>query len=162
GIYDAHKECQDVLRNIDMVHARKPLYSMLGPEDRDGSTAKARIDQQFTRYLALGEDPPDANFRQLAPLTTDRSVEPVDNDPVVNALWQVGDNLRFASATALALLHSMERYQGAAEADDVEWALIHGRAIRDNLARLREQEGGTRVALAALRDALLGDPRDFE
>src|SRR5262249_27606769 len=83
-------------------------------------------------------------------------------DPLRNAMLQVTDNLRFESAIADGLLNSMQRYEGAGDARDTEWALIHARALHDDSALLSDQLGRTNAAVAALRDSLANDPRDFE
>jgi hypothetical protein len=118
--------------------------------------------EHLAYLVGLAADPPDPNFQQLTPLLASAPLERLDNDPLTNGILQVDDSMRFEEAVGEALLHSMERYEGAVDANDAEWALIHARAVRDNAARLRDQIGRTTAALAALRDAVLTDPRNLE
>jgi hypothetical protein len=112
--------------------------------------------------FGLAADPPDPNFRLLAPLSADAPIELVDSDPLRTSVLRVAQAVRFETALEAALLHEQERYQGAADANDAEWALIQGRALRDTVAQLRDQIGRTDAALADLRGAVLTDPRDLE
>ena len=43
-------------------------------------------------------DPPDPDFRQPSPPAADAPIEPLDSDPLRNAVLRVADNLRFESA----------------------------------------------------------------
>src|SRR5439155_21118403 len=106
-----------------------------------GDLALLQTTQMINHYQGLAADPPDANFQQLSPLTAAAPIERLDNDPVRSALLQVADNLRFESAIADGLLHGTERYQGADEAGDAQWALIHARAVRDDAGLLRDRIG---------------------
>src|SRR5262249_52495763 len=96
------------------------------------------------------------------PLAAPAAIEHLDNDPVHSAMLDVANDLRYESALADGLLNSLQRYEGAGDARDTEWALIHARALRADADLLRDQTGRTAAAGAALRDALANDPRDFE
>lgn len=136
------------------------IGNVLGSNPRELAVQNA-IDMS-THYLGLAGDPPDPDFRRLAPLAAAPAIERLDNDPLRKAIFEATDGLRFQSAAADALLHAMERYQGAQEGANAEWALIHARAVRDNAALLRGQLALCTEALQTLRDTLAGDPRDVD
>jgi alpha-tubulin suppressor-like RCC1 family protein len=95
------------------------------------------LTSQANHYLAIAEDPPDANFDRPTLL------EPVDvpRDHSDSAFGNtVADSLQplaGEAATSAALLHAVERYQGAQAAGDRKWALVHARQARDLAETLR-------------------------
>src|SRR5262249_28843589 len=61
-----------------------------------------------------------------------------------------------------ALLHSLERYQGAAAAGAGGWALTHARAIKQYTILLAAQVSQMNDALAQLSNALANDTRPLD
>src|SRR6185295_12460855 len=66
------------------------------------------------------------------------------------------------SAILAALLHAVERYQGAELAGDSTWALVHAREIRAYSAALAAQLPSTNAAASNLRSAFADDTRDLD
>ena len=82
-------------------------------------------------------------------------------DPIVNQIISVGNAQQTQAAMLQALLHAIERYQGADIAGNANWALEHARSIQALSNTLRSQLPDSTAALTALDAALSADPRDF-
>jgi alpha-tubulin suppressor-like RCC1 family protein len=117
---------------------------------------------QAKNYAAIAADPPDPDFRQLTVVAA--APEPVhgEGQPLDDALAGTLAPLRAQSALAQALLHAVERYQGAQAAGDAEWALSHARQAADLASALSEQVLATSTALEGLRSAVSAMPDDFD
>jgi hypothetical protein len=63
--------------------------------------------------LAIAADPPDADFKQLMPLSGRHIIALQSSDPLLIAMANVGTASSTQGALAEALLHSLARYQGA-------------------------------------------------
>src|SRR5262249_61582674 len=66
------------------------------------------------------------------------------------------------AALNAALLHAVERYQGAQAAGDGEWALVHARQARNLVAALRDVAPATTGALDQLRSTVAGSATDLD
>lgn len=114
------------------------------------------------QYHGLHADPPEPDYQHLTPL--DPGGYP--DSRLDDSLYRTSDRLAGAvsdeAAVAKALLASIERYQGAANAGDGEWCLIHARAARDHAYLLAAQLGRTSAALAAQKQALGNYPIDLD
>jgi alpha-tubulin suppressor-like RCC1 family protein len=117
---------------------------------------------QAKNYAAIAADPPDPDFRQLTVVAA--APEPVhgEGQPLDDALAGTLVPLRAQSALAQALLHAVERYQGAQVAGDAEWALSHARQAADLASAFSEQVLATGTALEGLRSAVSAMPDDFD
>jgi choice-of-anchor C domain-containing protein len=113
-------------------------------------------------WRAISDDPPDPDFRQVTVLAAQPQLEAPVDTPLAGALYALAESAGSEAAVAEALLRSMERYQGADEADDPHWARIHARAVRDHATLLRQQLPSTDVRIDALLDALRADTRDYD
>ncbi len=113
-------------------------------------------------YAGLEADPPDPNFEQVTPLGAREAVDPVSNAPLFAAGVGVGTALSDEDALLEALLTSLERYQGAQEADDGDWALIHARAIQEYSDLLADRLSDTKSAVADMQTTLSADARDLD
>ena len=132
----------------------------LGTPDPKEAVLQSLLDK--TRYyLGIAADPPDPDFRQLAPLAAGDVIAPLSNDPIELALTAVGTESRTEAELARAFLASLERYQGAEQAGDGEWALIHARALKDYAVELQTQLGQTNTAVSTLETALIADTTDL-
>src|SRR5262245_34773812 len=109
---------------------------------------------QANHYLSIADDPPDVSFESpttLAPFDVPRDHS---DSAFGNA---VADALRpFAGEAAVnaALLHAVERYQGAQAAGDGKWALVHAREARNLSETLRRIAPATSDALGDLKAAV--------
>src|SRR5262249_28633589 len=118
-------------------------------------------------YAAIWQDPVDPNFEQL-PAVVPEAVEalPTTGDPVQDALAAVSQPLADEGALSDALLHALERYQGAQAAGNAEWALVQARAVAqlsaDLPTQLRTSTAVTdlRDTIAANADSLVADSAD--
>jgi alpha-tubulin suppressor-like RCC1 family protein len=115
---------------------------------------------QANHYLSIADDPPDASFDKpttLAPFDVPRDHS---DSAFGNA---VADSVQpFAGEAAInaALLHAVERYQGAQAAGDGKWALVHAREARNLSETLRRIAPATSDALGDLKAAMGGDALD--
>ncbi|MEM7113479.1 MAG: Ig-like domain-containing protein [Chloroflexota bacterium] len=131
-----------------------------GINDPEKHAIQALVDL-VSYYKGIAADPPDPDFKQLAPLAAGGGIDALSHDAMTVALSDMGTTAQTEAEIARALLASMERYQGADEADDGEWALIHARAMSDFALLLAEQVAKTNQSLAAFEAALNADSRDF-
>jgi alpha-tubulin suppressor-like RCC1 family protein len=133
------------------------IYDRDAPMGQIGDTIEDRalklVANVAANYGAIWRDPPDAEFKQVTPLeAVDHSVPPSAGalpDALAGLLAPLGDE----AALSAALLHSVERYQGAQAAGDGDWALVHARAARDLAATLGAQLASA-TAVGDLRNAV--------
>ncbi len=106
-------------------------------------------------YSAIWQDPADPDFETLPVPAADLAQARVEAGPgpVSRAYADLADGLVRESARAEAMLHALERYQGAQEAGDAEWALVQARAVRDLSADAAAASGDN--GLAAFRTEVL-------
>ena len=117
---------------------------------------------QANHYLAIADDPPDSGYdtaTTLAPfdVPSDHSDSPFGN-AVADALRPLADE----AAVSAALLHAVERYQGAQAAGDAHWALVHAREARNLAETLRRVVPASSDALADLKAAVSGGAADLD
>ncbi|MCM3659930.1 PKD domain-containing protein [Georgenia satyanarayanai] len=110
------------------------------------AVVKTIIDRA-TYYEGIAADPPDPDFTEPAvPAPITDFAAPLGH-PGWTAFASWADHLSQTTELSAAFLAAMEKYQGAALADDAPAALLHARAVRDYAARLN-------VALANESSAL--------
>ena len=141
-----------------IIKAAMDSLGLIDPKD----AAKDVVLDTISHYGGIAADPPDPNFQQPDVLEPVVAIPATSTDPIINAFINVGNAQATQAATLQALLHAMERYQGADAADDSEWALVHARAIQKFSTLLIDQIGASNAALTALDDALTADPRNFD
>ena len=94
--------------------------------------AAALVMNVAKNHGAIWKDPPDADFDQLPVLDRpDDGDLPAAGQPLFDAVTSLTPALADEAALTEALLHAMERYQGAQAAGDGDWALVQARAARD-------------------------------
>jgi PKD repeat protein len=123
---------------------------------------RIQLINQAKHYLGIFADPPDPDFEQITTAGPRTSADVESNDPVLRAASVLATESSAEGALAEALLRSLERYQGADQADNGRWALIHARAIRDNSLQLRAQITRSNAALSDLDAALAADTTDVD
>ena len=136
------------------------LGGKLGADPKKG--ALALIAAQSSHYAAIAADPPDANYAQLTGLPARSPLERDADDAIVNDVVGLENAAGQEGAIAQALLHSLERFQGADAAGNGGWALIHARSIRDYASLLAAQVADTNAELGAMTTTLGSDTRDFD
>ncbi len=117
---------------------------------------------QANHYQAIADDPPDANFDK--PTTIEPFDVPADHSDSAfgNALADALQPLAGEAALNGALLHAVERYQGAQAAGDRKWALVHAREARELTEALRSIAPATSGALGDLKAAVGSDTAGFD
>jgi len=114
-------------------------------------------------FAGVAADPPDPNFRVATALEGAEAIQ-IQEDEILYVLGaeRDGTEVQDEAGYTEALLHAMERYQGADEAGNGEWALRHARDIRTYALGLRAQLLASNEAMAELRQAVASDPRDLD
>lgn len=134
-----------------------PPFSDIGPP----LALKYAIDM-VQHYQGLAADPPDPNFQQLTPLEANAFLDSQSPDPLQQATDALINAFAVEAATTGALLSSMERYQGAANDGNGDWALVHARATRDYTALLADQLAESNAALNALSAVIGANAADLD
>jgi alpha-tubulin suppressor-like RCC1 family protein len=117
---------------------------------------------ESNHYLAIAEDPPDAAYKQLTTVGPPDFPAGHNDSPLGNATADSLSPIDREAALNAALLHAVERYQGAQEAGDGEWALVHARQARNLVAALRDAVPATTDALDTLRTTVAADATDLD
>jgi alpha-tubulin suppressor-like RCC1 family protein len=113
---------------------------------------------QANHYLAIGLDPPDPNFQQVTAMTAISEPADVSDSPVVTAAAAALLPMATEGAVSEALLHAVERYQGAVAAGDAGWALEHAREAQNLATVLAQATTATSTALGDLRTLTAAEP----
>ena len=139
--------------------AKEAAMAALGVMDpKEG--ARKEIENITKHYAGIHADPPDPAFRQPSPLTAVEPLRPDGLGAAASAQVALGNEIATEARIAEALLHSIERYQGADAAGDVTWALVHAREAQMYVRSLRAQMTAGDAAVDDLAQALLADPTD--
>lgn len=125
-------------------------------------TALTQLLNASNHWKGIAADPPDLNFQQLSPLKEHSQINLHSSDALIQSVAQISTEASEEAALAEALLRSLERYQGADEANDGTWALIHARAIKQYAALLAMQMSETSAAFNSANVALSADQQDLE
>jgi hypothetical protein len=120
------------------------------------------IKNNYQHYLGIAADPPDPNFQQLTPLIFREQIGVKSNDPLIISLAALGTYASNEESLTLALLRSLERYQGADATNNGDWALIHARAIKDYANLLSAQLTRTKSELENLSAVHQNYTADFD
>lgn len=137
------------------------IKSLLGLVDPKVAGRDAAVDT-ISHWKGIKADPPDSAFQQH---TTIERVTPIDSetgDPLINAEVALGNAHLNEGALAEALLHALERYQGAQAASDGDWALVHARDIQRFSTLMADQLSDSNAAASGLVHALNADPTDID
>ncbi|WP_454042299.1 PKD domain-containing protein [Cellulosimicrobium sp. Marseille-Q8652] len=123
-------------------------------------------------YEGIAADPPDPDFVDPALPGPVATFDWPSGDPVGTALADWADTAAQGETLTKAYLASMEKYQGAAEQDDVAAALMHARDVQAraaDLALVLEQQDAAAAALTTMLDergvdldAAVQDLRDLQ
>ncbi|MEX2546446.1 MAG: PKD domain-containing protein, partial [Chloroflexota bacterium] len=116
----------------------------------------------ISHYEGIEADPPDPAFEQHTIVPQPAPIDPETGDALVGAEVALGNAHQSEGALAEALLHAIERYQGAQAAEDGDWALVHARQIQSFSTLLAAQLSDSNAAASDLVAALGADPRDID
>lgn len=108
-------------------------------------------------YGGIAADPPDAGYKALATPVVPADLASETTDPVDETLIGLANEAAVEGAISEALLHAVERYQGADAAFDGTWGLLQARRIRAMALELSGQLTRSDSALQALSAALGAD-----
>ncbi len=112
-------------------------------------------------WAGIEADPPDSNFMQLSPLEAVELIDPKSNVPLDVAYANAGNAIAVENALSEAALHSFERYQGADNANNGQWALIHARATQNYASLLQVKLPVSNTALTELNTVVAALPSTF-
>ena len=147
----------------DFVKTLMDMYGQIAKVFRLLDVKKAAlitIAAEAAHYGAIEQDPPDPNFQQLTGLPARSLQDAQSDDPFIRDGVELGNQASSEDAITQALLHAIERYQGAEAANDGEWALIHAREIRGYALLLADQQAATNGGLATTSSDIAADARD--
>ena len=118
------------------------------------------INQAFY-YKGIAADPPDTNFTEIAVLSGGFTLDQALEDVNQQAALQLGELTSQEAALAEALLHSMERYQGAEQAGNGEYAFVQARQVEDYARALAQIIPRTVAGFQALATQVESSGIDF-
>lgn len=116
--------------------------------------AKDYVADVASHYRGIAADPPDPGFDLLAVPIEAPLLAPETSEDLDEAVIGVANEGAPEGALAEALLHAIERYQGADAASDGTWGLLQARQIRDLAVELSAQLSRSDVALESLSGAI--------
>ena len=144
-----------------------PKHILAKANGRVTSQALALVANQAAHYGAIWQDPADPDFDHLPVVETHGAPDLVaPGRPIPDAFVAMQPSLQQQDALTDALLHALERYQGAEAKGDPEWALVQARAVRDLSSALEEYLSNDtavadlRAAFADEIDAVTADLQD--
>ncbi len=141
-------------------YANKAASAIFGNDPQE--VAKIELANTVAHYLAISKDPPDSNYQQFTQVSPRNPFDPKSNDTLisqgVNAVNAGGDE----DAMAEALLHALERYQGAQADSNGTWALVHAREIQSFSSELAAQLQRSDDQLSTLSADIGSDSRDLD
>ncbi|HUZ00794.1 MAG TPA: fibronectin type III domain-containing protein [Thermomicrobiaceae bacterium] len=141
-------------------------YSISASENALANKLKANAQQAAVfamanmarNYQEIQADPPDPNYKQVTVVGPQTVVQPQSADPVVQASATLGTAANTEQALEQALLDALQRYEGAANAGDGAWALIHAREVQQYATLLAGSLSTTSQALTQTAHAVTTDP----
>lgn len=142
-----------------LQNAAMSAFGLVDPKE-----AAADVAEDYTRHFeGLRDDPPDPAFQQLTvPVVTKPPIVSETNIPTDLASAAMGNDAAINASLNQAILHAVERYQGADAANNPEWALAQARAAREYAQILADRQAATSAHLTALADAIQADPRNVD
>jgi hypothetical protein len=124
-------------------------------------TAGAYCTDLIGHYKGLAADPPDPNYKVFAELGNIGYASYTASNPLERAARTLANALADQDAATNAFLNSIQKFQGAQQADDDEWAMLQLMQMNKFINLLVGPGGSmlrTYAALEALNIALQQDP----
>ena len=128
------------------------------------SLEKAVVDyikNQANFYKGIAADPPDSNFKELSVLDQGLKVDISVNQPGLQSALKFGELASQEQAMTHALLHALERYQGAQQDNYGEYAYVQAREIEKQSRALAGLVGRTSTAFQTLANDANASGVDF-
>jgi hypothetical protein len=116
---------------------------------------------QAAHYQAIADDPPDPNASALVTISATPTVFPSTSEALEGAFANLGSELSVESGIVAALLHSVQKYQGAAQAGDAASALLQARSIVEYASQLTATTPLTEGQLESMASAVDASGLDF-
>ena len=117
-------------------------------------TMQLVVTQHLNRLARIAADPPQTNYQRPAvPISAGAYFED-SSDPLTEAMARYMAHQDAVSAMSGALLDAIERYQGADQTGDAQWALRHARTIEELTPIYNGLLAGSTTATTALTTAL--------
>jgi fibro-slime domain-containing protein len=138
------------------------VTGLTNPLERVKDQAKDVAVDNTKRWGGIKADPPDAAFAQPTALDEVGHIGGATGSSITDAHAALANAADTEQALAGALLHAMERYQGAALAGSGEWALVQARAMRDYSDQLAAQLPRVDASLNNLAAAFTADTTDYD
>ena len=158
----AHRGIERNMRKVEESSEIAGLGCDLDPECPPEAEALYDLAELFALTVGgksgdLANDPPDPNYDRQVNIATPapKHIRPIRGflpKRAAEALERWINNQQKAAATSRALLHAIERWQGAHRADDFVWRAKHARRagpIAKSLSRLYRSAAGLAVKLGA-------------
>ena len=137
------------------------VMTALGLQDpKEGMRRLIRSELQH--WAAIAADPPDSNYASPVSLPPVDSLTAPRTDAITEAQYTVANDSALQGSLTEAILHAMERYQGADAASNGDAALMHARELERYTTLLGRQLAKTNADLDAYAAAVAADPRDFD
>ncbi|WP_308634044.1 PKD domain-containing protein [Paenibacillus silvisoli] len=121
------------------------------------TAALLQLANQAKHYQGIKDDPPDPDYKHLTPLGERPLADLQGLGFVEAAMEDLVNDISNEQAITRQMWTLLERYQGAQAAGDVNWALIHGKALSDNINLLLYQLQFTSGSISWFNQALTQD-----
>lgn len=119
--------------------------------------ALLQLANQSKHYQGIKDDPPDPDYMHLTPLGDRPLIDFQNPAPLQIAMQTLANEVAKEQAITRQMWTLLERYQGAQAAGDVEWALINGKALSDNIGYLLDQIHHTNTRIIQFNQAFAQD-----
>lgn len=120
------------------------------------------LENMESHYNGLKNDPSDPAYNVLSELSPRLSIDPQSNDPLLIAGAALETSVSNQDAVVGALIDSLQRYEGATDAGDGQWALVQARLAKSYTQLLQTRIAATDSSLLAATNALTADTRPFD
>lgn len=119
--------------------------------------ALLQLANQSKHYQGIKDDPPDPDYKHLTLLGERLLIDFQDPAPLQIAMQLLANEVAKEQALTRQMWTLLERYQGAQATGDVEWALMHGKALSDNIGYLLQQIQLTNTKLVQFNQGFAQD-----
>lgn len=112
-------------------------------------------------YQGIAADPPDLNYTLLPVLDSGLKANIKVDDPMMDAAFKFGEKISEVVSLTGALLNAMERYQGADQQGNGEWAFVQARQMEDYARALSQAIPRANAAFQEVASAVTGKEGDI-
>ncbi|MES2467644.1 MAG: hypothetical protein V4675_10120 [Verrucomicrobiota bacterium] len=126
------------------------------------TAARNALANKMKQGLGLVADPPDPDFSQVVALGQTAGAWETDAEPLFAAAGAFANAIDREALLEAALLASLEKYQGAAAAQNGRWALAHARGVAHFAGLLAGEISRNQPVWGAMKAATIGSVLDFD